>query len=218
MNNTPNPFIEAFTIELEKTKNSIFLIENEIKQIETFTSSNDTPSMFSSLAAGMGRYDNSTNSVFDGSTLPSKSIFNKSFFEYNAFGKIDLKSNLFNPEQYKKTVIDFSEYYNWLKELQTTPKKKKVISSLSHKQKMLALHYLGLDVRQYADVKAGNVIAQILDLDSHNTRTNLPSVYFNSKDNKVRTKQNLERLLTLFEDNDFEEIKAQITTDLQSIK
>jgi ABC-type enterochelin transport system substrate-binding protein len=45
-----------------------------------------------------------------------------------------------------------------------------------------------------------------------------PQIYFNSKDNEVRTKDNFEKLLKLFENEQFKDIHNNIREDMESLK
>jgi hypothetical protein len=215
MKKTSNPFIKDFTSKLEITKNPIFLIQNEIKQLESFTSSGDNPSKFPNSITG--KYDNSTNSVFDGRTLGSKKKFNKLFYEYNAFDKIEIEEYSLEPNKYKQTVIEFSEYYSWLKsELNKYESKKVEKTTVTHKQKLLILHYLGLNISDNDNNKLAKLLSNSLGLGYDNTRKWLPLLSYNNKE--VRTESNLKAVKLLFETAGLQSIAEKIEQDIENIK
>lgn len=210
MNSTSNHFIEEFTLALEKTENSNFLIQNEINQLETFISSSNIPSRFPNKITG--KYDNSTNSIFDGKALPLKEHFNKSFYEYNTLGKIDLKMNLINPQQYEKTVIEFSEYYEWLKELKQNKKQKK--NSPTQNEQILMLHYMGFNFFKLENkLQLSKILCLIIDKNEKNVCTSLSHF-----DSAIKNKSNLTSILKRFQHKDFHEIKDQIEKDLEKLR
>lgn len=110
---------------------------------------------------------------------------------------------------------EFSKYYLWLKNLKPSDKVQKQ-SSLSHKQKMLALHYLGLDLSKYDNTKSAKILSLILDLDEGNTRKYLS--YVSAGKNDVRTKTNLSKLNEVFKHQGLDDIAFTIKNDLDKIK
>ena len=88
-------------------------------------------------------------------------------------------------------------------------------SDLTHKQKMLALHYLGLDLSQYDNTKSAKILSLILDLDEGNTRKYLS--YVAAGKNEVRTKSNFKKLNEVFKHQGLDDIAFTIKNDLDKI-
>ena len=208
-----NIYIENFKKKLETTENKIYLIENEIKSIEHYvTSSDELNNNNPFFLRKKSRF-----SVFDTSELPSKDVFNKSFYEYNTGEEITPISNLINPEEYKKIVVEFSEYYKWLKnELNKNQNKPSKKVSIPHKQKMLILYYLGLTVSEQDNTKVAKILSQVLELSEENTRRYLSWVQFGKND--VRTEKNLKATKTLFNTIGLNEIANEIQEDIDNLK
>lgn len=215
-----NHFIEAFVNKLEEVSNKDFLIKNEINQIELFTSREDNLFPIKSLSDGGAFSSQKTRSVFNLSYFGAVNTLNAVFHEYVLHGTLDniqIEKHHFNKSSFDTGVL-FGEYYLWLKELESNPLNKPKKSKLNHQQKLLALQYLGLDLRQFDDTKAGFVLSQILDLNEINTRKILPKIYFNSIGNDVRTKESFTKLLKLFENQQFDDISTRIKEDMNSLK
>lgn len=110
--------------------------------------------------------------------------------------------------------VELFKYYKWLNELIATPQKTQKKNSLSHKEKMLALYYLGLDMRKFSNNKQSAIIlSKILGLDESNTKDYL--TYFDGNKGKVKTEANINKMLDLFENQDFKEIQKKIKDDLE---
>lgn len=229
MNKEPkNHFIENFKNKLETAKNRDYLIDNEIYQIQTFTSAPEKEAIF----IGDLNLANETNSVFDLMHLGSPVYFNTVFNEFLIDGKVSpildfdgeadlshkddlpvVEDDFFKDE--REEAIAFAEYFLWLKKL-NSPEKNKANSnsetSLTIKQKILALHYLGLDFNANDKVKLAKVLSKILGVGEENTRKYLS--YVSAGKNQVRTKENLEKISHLFENSGITELSDKIKSEL----
>lgn len=109
---------------------------------------------------------------------------------------------------------EFAKYVLWLKRAEDkSVLSKQKSNELTHKQKMLALYYLGLDFRKFQNnVQSAKILSKILDHDYTNTKDYL--TYFGGKKSKVKTKANLSQMLELFEHEDFKEIYNAIKEDV----
>ncbi|WMI66719.1 hypothetical protein RBH94_06030 [Aestuariibaculum sp. YM273] len=225
MNQEPkNHFIESFKSSLETIKNKEYLIDNEINQIQLFTSSEGSSSI--PWNPGDLNFNNETNSVFDLMEMGGRSYFNSVFNEYLMHGEVQpiYEENeegemIPTDEDFlrhdRENAILFADYYQWLKELKNGKNKshKPKLSPLTHKQKILALHYLGLDLNKYDNVKTAKILSQILGVGEENTRKYLS--YVSAGKNSVRTKQNLDKIHQLFENVGVTEISNKIKSDLE---
>ena len=212
---TDNHFIERFKEELNKVNNKEFLIQNEITQIEIFTSKRDSLQVTGLLS--MGQYDNRTNSVFDLSHFGSVNLINDVFHEYVLHDKL-IKFNEKNfsyNEGFIKTAKLFAEYYKWLKNLKSKPNSAIKFSELNNDQKILALHYLGFNFRDYSKNQMAFVLSQILNIGSENIRKNLSDLF--KKDSELRTIENLEKLIELFDNKTFESITNKIEKEIKQM-
>jgi len=99
--------------------------------------------------------------------------------------------------------------------LKDIPQKTTSKSSLSHKQKLLALHYLGLNTTKYENTKIAKILAEVLELSEDNTRIFLS--YLSAGKNEVRTKANLEKVNQLFEKQGLSEISETIINDIKKL-
>ncbi|SNR75516.1 hypothetical protein [Lutibacter flavus] len=221
MNNTPNQFIEEFKKKYEETPNKKYLLDNEIRQIDIYTSSNEVSFVSSNhpLDIGLG-FIADTNSVF---TLRILDSFSRG--KFNVFFNHNLLGTNYSPGKYEpddwyndKMCIQgnaFAEYYKWLNELKeqplSSPKQKK--STLTHSQKILALYYLGIDMSKFQNnVQSAKILSSILDLDYTNTKEFL--TYFEGKKPKVKNKSNIKKMSELFEHQIFKCILDEIKKDL----
>ncbi|TXE12923.1 hypothetical protein FUA26_03770 [Seonamhaeicola algicola] len=213
-----NHFIEKFKKRLETVKNKKYLIENEINQIQAFTSQIDKDPNF----MGELNFANETNSVFDlmemGNPVFFNSVFNRYLLddEYEGMFKYDpeMKNDPAFANEIEEAVL-FAEYYKWLQELEVKPTKKSNFSNLNNDQKLLALHFLGLDLRDFTKEHTAKVLGQILNIGSENIRRNL-SILQGGKNN-LRSTENLEKLLELFENKTFESIQNKINKEIKNL-
>lgn len=211
-----NHFIDKFKEELNKVENKEFLVQNEITQIEIFTSKRDDNYQFHSLTGTGGHIGNVTNSVFDLSDFGSINLINDTFHEYVLYGKLEnfSKENYRHNEWFIETGKLLAEYYQWLKELKIT-KSKEQFSDLTNEQKLLALYFLCPDLINHTNNQLKKVISQILNIGPENIRKNLSKVY--NGQNDVRSIENFEKLLELFENKTFESITNKIKREIKQM-
>ena len=218
-------FQEKFNQALNDTINPQLLIENEVKEVEQFTSK--IQRLFNPRDAFKNRkLKTQENGVFD-VTLKyfNKQVFVEAFHSVLITGDFKIKPQTLQEDDlfYQTKLIsvqqakEFSKYYLWLKDLKPTTNKIQKQPSLSHKQKMLALHYyLGLDLSKYDNTKSAKILSLILDLDEGNTRKYLS--YVSAGKNDVRTKNNLSKLNEVFKHQGLDDIAFTIKNDLDKIK
>ncbi len=213
---TENNFISKFEKRLSEVPNKEYLIQNEINQIEKTTSSDEPWQEFDNEPWR----ESEKHSVFRLEQVGSLLLFNDIFHFYLMNNECDsiLGEGMKEDDSIMSTVeeaIQLADYYTWLKSLKINLVKPKQAASLSHRQKMLALHYLGLDLSRYDNTKLGNIFGDILGLDRGNTRKYLS--YVNAGKNDVRTKKNLQAVLNLFESQEITDISAKIKSDIDSL-
>jgi len=211
-----------FNSKLEKANNKEFIISNEIEQVTNYV--NTVPAVRGIFKKPIKpTFISKPRRVFNlkisGISMP---LFNEAFYEYMYQGecKIELNSDNNDTFLHNKSIVkqafEFVEYYKWLKQLQITPQSStKKNSSLTHKQKLLALHYLGLDISNYDNTKIAKILSEILELNEDNTRQYLS--YLSAGKNDVRTKNNLEKAYQLFENQGLSEISTTIKKDLEKL-
>ena len=215
-----------FELELEQKPNKEYFIDNEIRQVMNFVYSS-TPrasnsSFYRNLVTGRIIDKNKNKRVFQIESYRDEDIFYNAFESYLQDEEYQIDKSYSESElafEFKlnniKQAIELAKYYQWLKELKTQlnskPKQKK--STLSHQQKMLALYYLGIDMRKFLNnVQSAKILSSILDLDESNTKDFL--TYFDGKKPKVKINKNIMKVLDLFEHQDFKEISSKIKEDL----
>jgi hypothetical protein len=209
-----------FGTALENSINKKFTIENETKEVLNYINTIPNANLFRKSIKPTLENKASKIFVID---IPSllRNLFSEAFNNYMTTGNYELKRlHTDTDEMYqinKETVKQanvFSEYYKWLNELQATPQKAEKKNTLSHKEKMLALYYLGLDMRKFSNNKQSAIIlSKILGLDESNTKDYL--TYFEGNKGKVKTEANINKMLDLFENQDFKEIQKKIKEDLE---
>ncbi|SFZ90260.1 hypothetical protein SAMN05428642_101832 [Flaviramulus basaltis] len=216
--------------------NKKLYIQDELKQIDTFFNHQNfnvtTNNLFDNINNSYKPKIETIKKVFS-EVKYGWDTFIKAYEHYYYNGKeikfipfekgsdiTQLQNDRFNEryEKYHIQGLEFGKYVLWLKEPEIKQNGKSNPSYLSHKQKLLALQYLGLNLVGIDDTKAGFVLSKILDLDETNTRKYIPKIYHNSKDNDVRTKRNFEKLLKLFENEQFEDVSKKIEQDINSLK
>lgn len=212
-----------FNTATENNANRNLLIENEIREIENYV--NYIPAYTSPFRKkAIPLTINKSPKIFDfGNTYIDRKIFNESFYEYLNSGKPITIERLHNDndEMYRikqnsaNQSIETFKYYEWLKIQLSIPQKAQKKSSLSHKQKLLALHYLGLDTSKYDNTKIAKILSEILELSEDNTRQYLS--YLSAGKNDVRTKTNLEKVNQLFENQEITDISNTIKKDLEKL-
>lgn len=208
---------EDFQKSLEETANKNYLIEREISSIQKFVY--EEPRIAGALKLPV--YD--FKSIFSPFELSSATHY--PFTEAFDHFILDKKSKFEEENQiqeYQKITVkeaeQFSEYYKYLdgllKDRNRFSNKKK--TGLSHKQKLLALHYLGLDTSKFDNTAVAKILSEVLELSEDNTRQYL-SYISAGKNNIVRTKANLEKLDKLFENQGLTDISLKIRSDIEKI-
>lgn len=207
-------FKEAFEVAIENISNKDSFIGNEIREIESY--------LFSSKPIRKGGFKNMNLNVFRKSRRIFKININKNFEPLftEAFQGYDLDGEFIDDrgkEGEYKIVIEqarqFCQYYQWLKEKKINPKLIAKKGSLTHKQKMLALHYLGLDTNEYDNSKLAKILSKVLELNEDNTRQYLS--YVSGGNNEVRTIKNLKTVRQLYKNQGFISISNKIESDIE---
>ncbi len=211
-----------FNSELEKTSDKKFIIDNEIEQVINYA--NTIPVVKTNRKPLKPTFINKSNKVFKIKiSVLSMSLFNEAFYQNIHQGEYQIKrfdydtDDTFSHNQLiVKQASEFSEYFKWLRSLQTSPQETlKKASSLTHKQKLLALHYLGLDISKYDNTKIAKILSEVLELNEDNTRQYLS--YLSAGKNDVRTKSNLEKVKHLFDNQGLNEISTTIKKDIEKL-
>lgn len=211
-NKSQNPFIKKFEIELKKVKSQEYLVQNEIIQIEAYTTSKNIKTKKDRFG-----FNDKTNSVFDLSIYGSKDLINRFYFDFLLNGENDNRS--FDSQHTNKIytlAVQFAKYYQWLKELTVKPNSTPNKSNLNLEQKLLALQFLGLELRDYNKTHSAIVLGQILNVGPENIRKNLSNLYGGK--NNIRTVENLKKLSELFEYETFESISNKLKREIKANK
>ncbi|ULC59666.1 hypothetical protein MBM09_01510 [Flaviramulus sp. BrNp1-15] len=215
--------------------NKKLYIQDELKQINTFLNHKDYD------VKPMGLIGEITNNY-----RPKNEIINKIFSEvvygWETFSKAyenyyyEEKEVEFTPfkkttditqpeldrfnnryKQYHLQGIEFAKYALWLKRHEN----KNVLSKpntrkLTNKQKLLALHYLGLSLSKYDNTKTAKILSQILEVGEENIRINLS--YVEGKNKEVRTIPNLSKISQLFESVGITDVSNIIDSEIENLK
>lgn len=213
---------QNFNSELETTTDKNLLIENELREINNFI--NYTPIPKSGKGVFMKYYPppKSTGVFNINISQYQRAQFTLAFNNYVSLGENDIQKNYHEPEEayiIRKNVSDqakeFFNYYQWLISLKEKPKSTQKKSSLDHKEKLLALHYLGLDLSKFDNKKTAKILSEIIGHSEENTRKYLS--YLTAGKNNVRTPKTLKNTLNLFESQGFNDISNTIKADLEKI-
>ncbi|WP_157718045.1 hypothetical protein [Gramella sp. MAR_2010_147] len=214
---------KSFNSKTEHSTEKQFIIENELREINNFI--NNLP-----IVKVQNKYytkyhpDTKGTEIFE-LDIPQvqRRFFAEAFNSILITGEFNIEKNYYEPIQafeIKQDIIkqasEFVEYYKWLNELKNTPQKNLKKSSLDHKEKLLALHYLGLDLSKFDNKKTAKIISEIIGHSEENTRRYLSYLSANRK-NDVRTPKTLKKTLNLFESQGFDEISNTIKSDLEKI-
>lgn len=211
-----------FHIALEKAIDKQYLIENELREINNYLNYSATPKQKRKGFFGLG-YPSKETQIFK-IYVPNllRSFFVEAFNSYLINGSFQLEINSQDTEESQKIKSEvsdqayaFAEYYKWLNEIKSLPQKVKKRTGLSHKQKLLALHYMGLDTSKFDNTAVAKILSEVLDLSEDNTRQYLS--YLSAGRNNVRTKANLEKINQLFEEQGLTEISWKIKSDIEKI-
>lgn len=157
--------------------------------------------------------------------LYSNELFKTAFNKYIETGKYNIErkhTDNDNSYAYKQKVVyqsfEFAEYYKWLRSLTNENVFKNTKKeTLTIKQKLLALHYLGLNIKDSNNNRIAEIIAEVLGVGSENIRKSLSHLTA-GKNNTVRTKNNLETVQKLFESKGLTAIGDIIKEDLKGVK
>lgn len=209
-----------FIIELEKTQQKKYLIELELREIDEYLRFN-YENFKRTRKHKLDFFPKKGKHIFQiGVEISEREKFSNEVNNYMlSEERKDLEKieSTFSKHTYEQ-AYEFAEYYRWLKNLdiENSQKTDNKTSSLTHKQKMLALHYLGLDLSKYDNTSSSAVLAEILNLNKENTRKYLS--YVSGGKNEVRTKSNLQTVLNLFENQNLTDISNKIKDDLKSFE
>lgn len=205
---------KEFDLALEATENRKYLIEREISSLEKFIYEERR-------SEGALKYHvYNFKSVFDPYAIGS--IFYK--VVRDIFDQLQLLKNpedFVNDNGYHEETVKYTKelfsYYQYLNSIVNTKSIASTkITKLSHKQKLLALHYLGLELKDLENSKVAKVFSAVLDLSEDNTRQYLS--YVSAGKNSVRTKNNLQVLHQLFDKAGLNDISDKIEKDLEKIE
>jgi hypothetical protein len=167
---------------------------------------------------------NASKKIFDFSGIYiDRKVFNESFYQYLNNGTPITIERLYNDNDeiynHKQNSADQAfelfTYYKWLNELLTSPQKAEKKNLLSHKQKILALHYLGFNMMKFNQTKTGLVLEEVLGLNAKNTTDYIRHV--SDGKNEVRTLENLNKVSQLFEKQGLHEVADKINAEIQKI-
>ncbi|SDK79361.1 hypothetical protein SAMN04488034_101489 [Salinimicrobium catena] len=213
---------KSFKSALEKSSEKQYLIENELREINNFVTNLPIPRAKRNIFSKYYSIPKGT-AIFD---LDIPFEFRRTFAE--AFNKIIITGELEEVKlhsesdqaflfrkQISQQALEFVKYYKWLNELKNKPQTLPKKSSLDHKEKLLALHYLGLDLSKFDNKKTSKILSEIIGHSEENTRKYLS--YLTAGKNNVRTPKTLKITLNLFESQGFDEISNTIKSDLEKI-
>lgn len=216
--------------ELQEEFNSILstvtekenLINLELKEIDNYLNYTAPPRRHKMDF----HFEPNTDAVFTLSVdLNRRKLLKRAFNGFNVYGKFELVDNkaksqgMINlDDKVIEQASEFAKYFKWLKELDFKPNSAQDKSTLTISQKLLALHYLGLDLGKIENKKqSAKVLQQILNEDGdENIRKKLSNIYAGK--NKIFTKNNLEITAKVFQDSNLTDIYLKIKEALNKIK
>lgn len=214
-------FQNDFNNAIEKSLNQKLDIETEIKEVLDFVNTIPTQRAFSKPVKS--EFETIRNTRIFKMPICDRRLLSDAFYSIKETGKFnDLNRTLNDTEltyQFKentvKQALDFFEYYKWLNELLTAPQKReKKNEALNHKERMLALYYLGLDMRKFGNnLQSAKILSKIIGFDESNTKKFL--TYFDGKECEVKKEPNIIKMLELFDHQDFKEIHNTVKKDLE---
>jgi hypothetical protein len=214
-------FQNKFNSVFEKSDNKKFVIDSEISAVLNYVNTIPIYSSFGRMAKPA--FENKATQIFE-LEVPTllRSLFSESFNQFmigrdykNKRLHSDSDETFINKEETTIQSYEFSAYYKWLENLLNIPRKTQKKSALTHKQKLLALYYLGLDTSKYDNTKIAKILSEILELSEDNTRQNLS--YLSAGKNDVRTKANLQKVNQLFEDQGISDVSNSIKKDIEKL-
>ena len=204
---------------LEKSKDRKFTIENELQEVTEFVKN---VVIYNRKAPKSKDYK--SRKFFNLFLLESNMLFKEAFnniIQFDDYKEERSRSDTDETFLYKQNVVEqafeFVEYFKWLRTLlkDDSSKSIKKSSQLSHKQKLLALHYLGFDFSKYDNTKLAKILSEVLELNADNTRQYLS--YLAAGKNYVRTKNNLEVVEKLFENQGLNDVSSIIQKDIEKL-
>jgi hypothetical protein len=185
---------------------------------------------------GINSYLNQTlsNDIFGPAILPQPfSIFKleiyfihlkllkNAFYGYLVYNKFEIPVADYEDQLMidlnKKVVKQGSElakYCNWLNSLNVKPIIGNSGQSLNLEQKLLALHFLGLNLKDFNNTHSAKVLGKILNVGSENIRKDLSNLHGGK--NKIRNITNFEKLLELFKNKTFDSILIKLKREIKS--
>jgi hypothetical protein len=211
-------FQNDFNLIAEKSPTKPLVIKTVIKEIDDYVSFDITQTDKKSRKIGF--YVKPKPLTIFNINIPSylRDVFSEAFKSYLTYGNYNLEKfpneENENFEKKLKTIEQAFEvftYYKWLNELLTAPEKSNKKHSLSHKQIIIALHYLGFDMQQFNQIKTGLILGEILGLDAKNTTDYIRHASLGK--NNVRTPENLEKVKQLFEKHGLNEVSDKINPE-----
>ena len=212
---------KAFNSALHNSPDKQFLIENELREINNLLNYVPVPRTKRRIFESVYRRPKGTG-IFNIEIAPG-GLFCEAFNSILRTGEFQIEKSFHEPieafeirQHNVKQAFEFVEYYKWLNSLKNSPQKVNKKNDLTHGEKLLALHYLGLDLRKFDYIKSAKVLEPIIGQNFEDTRKQIPLLYGNN--NKIMKKKNLETVLQLFEDVGFEEIAKTIKIDIEKNK
>ncbi len=222
-------FKNNFLSAVEKAIDNDFLIENEIRELNNFV--NFTPIPVSGKKS-MGMFlklqpTPQSNGVFELNINQNlRTEFTKAFNACIKTGENKIEKKYHEPEeafQIRKNISEqakeFYYYYKWLNELKTKAKPSNNFSTkldtLTNKQKVLALYYLGLNFKDQDYSQTARLLEPILNIPWTDSRKFVRILHH--QDEKMMNKDNLKIVLHLFEKEKFTDQAKKIRLDLENL-
>ncbi|KAF2335649.1 hypothetical protein [Flavobacterium daemonense] len=212
---------QKFDSATEKSLNKKKSIEFEIKAIEDYV---DNIPYISFRGKSQASGINKSPKIFSFENVYfDRIIFNEAFYEYLNNGKVisiiqkqnDNNESIKIKQKSVEQSIELFKYYEWLNELLTATNKIVKNNDLTLNQKLITLHYLGLDTRGNDNDKCAEILGEFLGYGAENIRKSFSHLYAGK--NKVRTKTNFEKVIQLFENKGLEQISNRIKKDLKEL-
>ncbi|OGS70998.1 MAG: hypothetical protein A3F91_11265 [Flavobacteria bacterium RIFCSPLOWO2_12_FULL_35_11] len=211
---------EKFTLVLNTISEKENLINLELKEIDNYLNYTAPPRRHKMDF----HIEPKTDAIFILAVdLNRRKLLKRAFNGFNVYGKFDLIDNnaksqgMINlDDKVIQQASELAKYFKWLKELDFKPSLAQDKSSLNIEQKLLALHFLGLNFEDYTNSHMAIVLGQILNVGSQNIRGNLSNMYGGK--NSLRKIENFEKLTELFENKTFESILNKIKKEIKQLK
>jgi hypothetical protein len=214
-------FKSQFNSEIEKSPDLRLLIRNEIDDLLGYI--NYIPNLRELKRGIKPSYNTKNKFDFLDVSVFHKSLLNSAFNEEIRTGKFRLAKIHTDTDETFQMKLEAVEqggelfkYYQWLNKTLDSPQKTQKKSSLSHKQKILALHYLGFDMMKFNQTKTGFVLEEVLGLNAKNTTDYIR--YVSAGKNDVRTLENLTKVKQLFEKQGLYDIADKIDSEIPKTK